>query len=137
MLLASRWRVSPAVLALSLGLTLGRPGLALIQPQLSEDSGGQVETVCQIALLTSWFCVSLRLQAPFEWGRWRIPARLSLLSLPVAWALAAAAAKALFDVSVLQAVLIASVLAPTDGFLAADAATGVAEAADSEPTATS
>jgi NhaP-type Na+/H+ or K+/H+ antiporter len=136
MLLASRWRVSPAVLALGLGLTLGRPGFALIQPQLSEDGGSQVETVCQIALLTSLFCVSLRLQAPFEWGRWRVPARLSLLSLPVAWALAAAAAKALFDVSILQAVLIASVLAPTDGFLAADAATGVAEAPDSEPTAT-
>ena len=132
MLLASRWRVSPAVLALGLGLTLGRPGLALIQPQLTEDGGGQVETVCQIALLTSLFCASLRLQAPFEWSRWRTPLRLSLLSLPVAWALSAAAAKALFDVSILQAVLIASILAPTDALLAADAAAGVAEAADPE-----
>jgi sodium/hydrogen antiporter len=131
MLLASRWRVSPALLALGLGLTLGRPGLALIQPQLSED-GGQVETVCEIVLLTSLFCVSLRLPAPFEWSRWRAPLRLSTLSLLSAWALAAAAAKALFDVSVLQALLIASVLAPTDAVLAADAAGGMTEASDSE-----
>jgi NhaP-type Na+/H+ or K+/H+ antiporter len=131
MLLASRWRVSPALLALGLGLTLGRPGLALIQPQLSED-GGPVESVCQIALLTSLFCVSLRLQAPFEWHRWRAPLRLSTLSLLSAWALAAAAAKALFDVSLLQALLIASVLAPLDAVLAADAAGGMAEGSDSD-----
>jgi len=131
MLLASRWRVSPALLALALGLTLGRPGLALIQPQLSED-GGQVESVCQIALLTSLFCMSLRLQAPFEWRRWRAPLRLSSLGLLSGWALAAAAAKALFDVSLLQALLIASVLAPTDAVLAADAAGGVSETSESE-----
>ena len=131
MLLASRWRVSPALLALGLGLTLGRPGLALIQPQLSED-GGQVESVCEIALLTSLFCVSLRLRAPFQWSRWRAPLRLSTLSLLSAWALAAAAAKALFDVSLLQALLLASVLAPTDAVLAADAAGGMTEGSDSE-----
>lgn len=131
MLLASRWRVSPALLALGLGLTLGRPGLALIQPQLSED-GGQVESVCQIALLTSLFCMSLRLQAPFEWRRWRAPLRLSSLGLLSGWALAAAAAKALFDVSLPQALLIASVLAPTDAVLAADAAGGVSETSESE-----
>ncbi len=134
MLLASRWRVSPAVLALGLGLVIGRPGMALIQPQLSED-GAQVETVCQVALLTSLFCASLRLQAPFEWARWRVPVRLSTLSLLSGWALSAAAAKALFDVSILQALLIATVLAPTDAVLALEAAGGVAEAVDSEFTA--
>src|SRR5215831_6790840 len=113
MLLSSRWRVSPAVLALGLGLAVGRPGLGLIQPQLAED-GGQVETLCQIALLTSLFCVGLRLQAPFEWTRWRVAAGLSTLTLLVTWSLAAAAAKALFDVTILQAVLIATVLAPID-----------------------
>ena len=131
MLLASRWRVSPALLALGLGLTLGRSGLALIQPQLSED-GGQVESVCEIALLSSLFCVSLRLQAPFQWSRWRASLRLSTLSLLSAWALAAAAAKALFDVSLLQALLLASVLAPTDAVLAADAAGGMTEGSDAE-----
>jgi NhaP-type Na+/H+ or K+/H+ antiporter len=131
MVLGSRWRVSPALLALGLGLGIGRPGLALIQPQLTDD-GGQVETVCQIALLTSLFCVSLRLQAPFEWSRWRVPVRLSTLSLLAGTALTAAAAKALFDVSILQALLIASVLAPTDAVLAADAAGGAAEVADAE-----
>jgi len=131
MLLASRWRVSPALLALGLGLTLGRSGLALIQPQLSED-GGQVESVCEIALLSSLFCVSLRLQAPFQWSRWRAPLRLSTLSLLSAWALAAAAAKALFDVSLLQALLLASVLAPTDAVLAADVAGGMTEGSDAE-----
>ena len=134
MLLASRWRVSPALLALGLGLTLGRPGLALIQPQLTED-GGQVETVCEIALLTSLFCVSLRLQTLFQWSRWRAAMRLSTLSWVSASLLAAAAAKALFDVSLLQALLIASVLSPTDAVLAADAAGGITEGSDAEMSA--
>jgi sodium/hydrogen antiporter len=133
-LVASRWRVSPALLALGLGFTLGRPGLALIEPQLTEDSG-QVEAVCEIALLTSLFCVSLRLHAPFEWSRWRVPVRLSTLSLLSSWALAAAAAKALFDVSLLQALLIASVLAPTDAVLASDVAGALPEAGDAETSA--
>lgn len=131
MLLASRWRVSPAVVALGLGLAMGRPGLGLIQPQLTED-GGQVEAVCQVALLTSLFCLSLRLQAPFVWSRWRAPARLVALSLPVACLVAAAAAKALFDVSILQSLLIAGVLAPTDGVLAADSAGGPLDTTEPE-----
>jgi sodium/hydrogen antiporter len=133
MLLASRWRVSPAVVALGLGLAMGRSGLGLIQPQLAEE-GGQVETVCQAALLTSLFCVGLRLQAPFVWSRWRVPVRLATLSLPVGCLLAAAAAKALFDVSVMQSLLIASVLAPTDGVLAADAAGGPVETSEADTT---
>ena len=134
MLLASRWRVSPAVLALGLGFAMGRPGLGLIQPQLTEE-GGQVEAVCQIALLTSLFCLSLRLQAPFVWSRWRLPAGLATLSLPVTCLLAAAAAKALFDVSIMQSLLIASVLAPTDGVLAADAAGGSVETREADSAA--
>ena len=131
MLLASRWRVSPAVVALGLGFALGRPGLGLIEPQLTEE-GGQVETLCQIALLISLFCLSLRLQAPFVWSLWRVPVRLTALSLPVACLLAAAAAKALFELSIMQSLLIAAVLAPTDGVLAADAAGGLVESSEAQ-----
>ncbi len=116
---SARWRVSPAVLALGLGIALGRPGFGLLQPQLLDESG-QIETSCEVALLVSLFCVGLRLQLPFEWHRWRLAARLSTVSLLATWVLAAVAAKVLFDVNVVEALLIASILAPTDGVLASD-----------------
>ena len=119
MLPSARWRVTPAVLALGVGVAIGRPGLAIVQPQLMED-GAQIQAVCEIALLVSLFCVGLRLQAPFEWRSWRLPVRLSTVSLSTTWVLAAAAAKVLFDLSLVEALLIACALAPIDAVLASD-----------------
>ncbi len=116
---SARWRVSPAVLALGVGIAIGPPGLAVVQPQLMED-GAQIQAVCEIALLVSLFCVGLRLQAPFEWRSWRLPVRLSTVGLMTTWVLAAAAAKVLFDLTVVEALLIGCILAPTDAVLAAD-----------------
>ncbi len=126
MLPSARWRVSPAVLALAVGVAIGRPGFAIVQPQLMED-GAQIQAVCEIALLVSLFCVGLRLRAPFEWRFWHVPVRLSTVGLATTWALAAAAAKVLFDLTFLEALLIACILAPTDAVLACEAP-GVTEA---------
>ena len=124
--------MSPAVLALGLGMALGRPGLALIQPQLLDESD-QVESVCAIALLACLFCVGLRLQAPFQWSRWRVPIALSTLGLLATWVLAAAVAKVLFDVTAAEALLIASVLAPTDAVLGSDLAGAALESEHEMP----
>lgn len=134
---AARWpsgprsglRPGPAVLALALGFGIGRAGLRLVQPQLLED-GGPIEFLSELALLLCLFCVGLRLQAPFVWSRWRIPVRLATLSMLATLILGAAAAMLLFGVNFLEALLLASILAPTDPVLGSDA---VADTPAAEP----
>lgn len=116
----ARWRPSPAVLALALGVAIGRPGLRLVEPRLAQD-GGLLEVLSQLALLASLFCVGLRIQMPFSWSRWRIPTRLATLSMLATLILASAAAMLLFGVNFLEALLIAGILAPTDPVLGPEA----------------
>jgi len=94
-------------------------GLRLLDPHIVED-GGLIESVAEAALVASLFCVGLRLRTPFEWRSWRMPLRMSTLTMLVTATLAAAAAHILFDMSVVEALLLGAVLAPTDAVLASD-----------------
>jgi NhaP-type Na+/H+ or K+/H+ antiporter len=129
MLPSARWRAGPAVLAFALGVALGRPGFHLLQPQLTED-GGLIESVSEGVLLVCLFCVGLRLQVPFEWSRWRIPVRLATVSMLVTLVLTAGAAAILFDLDFIQALLLATILSPTDAVLGSEPYAGAME---SEP----
>jgi NhaP-type Na+/H+ or K+/H+ antiporter len=81
---------------------------------------GVIESVGEMVLLASLFCVGLRLRTPFEWRSWRAPLRLSTLTMLATATFVAAAANVLFDMSFLQALLIGAVLAPTDAVLASE-----------------
>jgi sodium/hydrogen antiporter len=98
---------------------IGPAGLHLLEPHIVEDSG-QVESVSEIILLVSLFCAGLRLRAPFEWHFWRMPLRLASLTMLATATLAAAAAHVLFGMSLVEALLLGVVLAPTDAVLASD-----------------
>jgi len=95
-------------------------GLRLVQPQLAEDSA-LIQSVSEAVLLTCLFCVGLRLRAPFEWAPWRAPLQLASLTTVCAALLSAGAAYLIFGMSLLQSVLLAVILAPTDAVLASDA----------------
>ncbi len=116
MLPSARWRMTPGLAALALGIAIGRPGFKIIEPDVLED-GGTIESVCAVVLLVSLFCVGLRLQVPLDWHRWRVPLRLAALTMPVTILLAAGAAKVMFNVSFLSALLLGGILAPTDAVL--------------------
>jgi NhaP-type Na+/H+ or K+/H+ antiporter len=105
--------------ALGLGMILGPLGLKVLQPQLMED-GGPIESVGEVALLICLFCVGLRLRVPMEWPLWRLPLRLSTLTMFATAALAAAAAHLMFDLTLAEALLLGAILAPTDTVLASD-----------------
>ena len=123
----TRWSTSPVIVGIGVGLLVGPLGLRLIEPQLSED-GALVQSVSEAALLICLFCAGLRLSAPLEWAPWRAPLQLVSLTTVAAALLSAGAAYLIFRTSLLQAVLLAVVLAPTDAVLAADAhATGESE----------
>jgi sodium/hydrogen antiporter len=115
----TRWSTSPVILGLAVGLLVGPIGLKLLQPHLPED-GVLIESVSQIALLVSLFCVGLRLRIPFEWASWRTAVRLASVTFLVTVLLAAAAAHVLLDFGLLDALVLGVVLAPTDAVLASD-----------------
>jgi NhaP-type Na+/H+ or K+/H+ antiporter len=116
----ARWSTSPVILAIVVGLVAGPLGLKLIEPQLAED-GALIQSLSEAALLICLFCAGLRLRAPLDWAPWRAPLRLASLTAVSAALLAAGAAYLIFGMSLLQALLLAIIVAPTDAVLAADA----------------
>lgn len=116
----TRWSTSPVILGIGVGVLAGPMGLRLVQPQLAEDSA-LIQSVSEAVLLTCLFCVGLRLRAPFEWAPWRAPLQLASLTTVCAALLSAGAAYLIFGMSLLQSVLLAVILAPTDAVLASDA----------------
>lgn len=116
----TRWSTSPVILGIGVGLLAGPLGLKLIEPQLPEDSA-LIQTMSEAVLLTCLFCAGLRLRAPLEWAPWRAPLQLASLTTVSAALLSAGAAYLIFGMTLLQALLLAVILAPTDAVLASDA----------------
>lgn len=116
----ARWSSGPIILGIIVGLVAGPLGLKLIAPQLVED-GPLIQSLSEAALLICLFCAGLRLRAPLEWAPWRAPLQLASLTAVSAVLLAAGAAYLIFGMTLLQALLLAVILAPTDAVLASDA----------------
>jgi NhaP-type Na+/H+ or K+/H+ antiporter len=116
----TRWSSSPVLVGIGVGLLAGPLGLKLLEPQLPEDAA-LVQSVSEAVLLTSLFCAGLRLRAPLDWSPWRAPLQLASLTAAAAALLSAAAGCLIFGMSLLQALLLAVILAPTDAALASDA----------------
>jgi sodium/hydrogen antiporter len=116
----TRWSTSPVIVGIGVGLLVGPLGLKLIEPQLSED-GALIQSLSEAVLLICLFCAGLRLRAPLEWAPWRPTLQLASLTTVSAALLSAAAAHLIFGMGLLQAALLAAILAPTDAVLASDA----------------
>jgi sodium/hydrogen antiporter len=116
----TRWSLSPVIVGIGVGLLVGPLGLRLIEPQLYED-GALIQSLSEGVLLVCLFCAGLRLRAPLERAPWRAPLQLASLTTVSAALLAAGAAYLIFGMSLLQALLLAAIVAPTDAVLASDA----------------
>ncbi len=116
----ARWSTSPVMVGIGVGLLAGPLGLRLIEPQLAED-GPLIQSVSEAVLLISLFCAGLRLRAAFEWAPWGAPLQLASFTAVCAALLSVGAAYLIFGMSLLQALLLAVILAPTDAALASAA----------------
>lgn len=116
----TRWSTSPVILGIGIGLVAGPEGLKLIEPQISDDAA-LIQSISEAALLICLFCAGLRLRAPLAWAPWRVPLQLASLSTVCAALLSAVAAYLIFGMTLLQSLLLAVILAPTDAALASDA----------------
>lgn len=125
--LLSRLPVSTAMLYLVAGIGLGPAGWALMSPDPLAYSV-VLERAAEVAVLISLFAVGLKLGLPLSDTRWRLPARLAVVSMTITVGLIAVIGIAGLGLSLGAAILLGAILAPTDPVLASDVQ--VVEAAD-------
>ena len=124
-----RLPVTAAIVYLLAGYVLGPAAVNILRPDPLLYAV-LLERVTEIAMLISLFAVGLKLGLPLRDRRWRLPARLALISMTVTITLIAILAATLFDFSPGVAVLLGAILAPTDPVLASDVQVASAEDRD-------
>jgi sodium/hydrogen antiporter len=117
--LLRRLPLSSAMLYLAIGVALGPYGAGAITLDAVRHSQ-LVERVTEVGVLVSLFAAGLKLRTPWLDGRWLVPVRLASLSMMITVALVAAAGVLWLGLTVGAAVLLGSILAPTDPVLASD-----------------
>lgn len=121
-LLGSVWHrlpLSPAMLYLPIGFTLGPSGLSLV----SLDPYGNAELLTlltEVALLISLFTVGLKLRVSLRDAIWRLPLRLGVLGMLATSAMMTAFGVYGLGLPLGVAVLLGAILSPTDPVLASD-----------------
>lgn len=116
--LLGRLPLSSAMVYLALGCVLGPDALNLLRPDPLEHTE-LLGHLAEVALLISLFAVGMQLGIPLTDLRWRLPVRLAFASMAAMVALLAGVGVWLLDLSFGAAVLLGSILAPTDPVLAA------------------
>ena len=120
--LSDTWRqrlpVSTSALYLVAGYLLGPQGFGFIQLGLPNDAG-IVEIMTEIALLISLFAVGLRLRVGLSDRMWLAPVLMATLAMVLTIAAMVVVGIAL-GLTLGAALLLASILAPTDPVLASD-----------------
>lgn len=126
--LLGRLPLSSAIVYLVLGWLLGPDVLNVLRPDPFQHAG-VLERLAEAALLISLFAVGLQLGVPLRDRRWRLPARLAVVSMALMVATVAAVGVWLLDLPLGAAILLGGILAPTDPVLAS----GVRSEAGSRP----
>ena len=111
--LASRSLLSTAVLFLAAGFVTGELDLVPIDAQTSG-----VVLLTELALFAVLFTDALLLGVRELAASWRLPGRALALGMPLTWLVTAGLAVALTSLPLVEALLLAAVLAPTDPVLA-------------------
>jgi len=114
-----RLPLSPATVYLMVGWAVG----TLVRPLSSADAlqhAPALAIVTELAVLVSLFTVGLRLRVPPTWHAWRVAAILASAGMLATIALATAAGAWLLGLGGAAALLLATILAPTDPVLASE-----------------
>lgn len=117
--LLQRLPLSTAMLYLVIGFGLGPVGLGLLDADPLKHSE-LFEHLSEIAVITSLFITGLKLSVPMHHARWVLPLRLASVSMIITISLITIAGMLGLGLSLGAAVLLGSILAPTDPVLASD-----------------
>jgi sodium/hydrogen antiporter len=125
-----RLPLTAAMLYLAVGAGLGPWGVGLLDIRLFDDTT-LLETLTEIAVITSLFTAGLKMRLPITDRRWRGAMLLASIGMVLTIGGVAAIAMGVLGLSLGAAVLLGAVLAPTDPVLASDVQ--VAHEHDAEP----
>lgn len=114
-----RLPVSAAMVYLLIGIALGPLALDRLDIDVLRDAG-TLERIAEVAMLVSLFSVGLKLRLPLRHRDWRIAVRLAAGALIFTIAPLTLLAMWLLHLPFAHALLLASILAPTDPVLASD-----------------
>lgn len=113
------WPLTTTMLYLLTGVVIGPLGLgiATIDPL---DDAPLLEGAAELVVIVSLFTAGLKLRAPFQDGKWKVPVRLAFVSMAITVGLIAVIGVYGLGLSWGAAVLLGAILAPTDPVLASD-----------------
>ncbi len=114
-----RLPVSAAIVYLAFGFILGPGAIGLLEIDL-ESHRALIRAIAEVGVVLSLFSVGLRLGVPIGDAAWRVPLLLVGPAMALTIAAGALAAWAIFGLGVGAAILLASIVAPTDPVLASD-----------------
>ena len=114
-----RWPLTTTMLYLLTGVALGPLGfgVASIHPL---HQAGLLERAAELVVIVSLFTAGLKLRAPFQDGKWKVPVRLAFVSMALTVGLITVVGVYGLGLPLGAAVLLGAVLAPTDPVLASD-----------------
>jgi NhaP-type Na+/H+ or K+/H+ antiporter len=115
--LLGRLPLSSAMVYLAVGWMLGPDAMNVLRPDPFLHAVA-LERLAEVALLISLFAVGMQLGVPLRDLRWRLPARLAVVSMTMMVAMVAAIGVWLLDLPLGAAILLGAILAPTDPVLA-------------------
>jgi len=114
-----RLPLSAAMIYLGVGYALSPAGTGFLRVDPVADATF-LERLTEVAVVVSLFTAGLKLRVPLSDRRWRLPARLAVVSMTATVGLVAAFGVFALGLPVGAAVLLGAVLAPTDPVLASD-----------------
>jgi NhaP-type Na+/H+ or K+/H+ antiporter len=114
-----RWPLTTTMLYLFTGMVLGPLGfgVASIHPL---NQAKLLERAAELVVIVSLFTAGLKLRAPFQDGKWKVPVRLAFVSMALTVGLITLVGVYGLGLPLGAAVLLGAVLAPTDPVLASD-----------------
>ena len=114
-----RWPLTTTMLYLLTGVALGPLGfgVASIHPL---NQAGLLERAAELVVIVSLFTAGLKLRAPLQDGKWKVPVRLAFVSMALTVGLITVVGVYGLGLPLGAAVLLGAVLAPTDPVLASD-----------------
>ncbi|HXF15466.1 MAG TPA: cation:proton antiporter, partial [Burkholderiales bacterium] len=109
--------ISLAMIYLAIGWLFGRSGWVVLDPG---QHAKLLETLAEIAVIVSLFSAGLKLRVRLRSPIWRLPIALATVSMAIAIGMMTFYGVAALALPIGVAVLLGSILAPTDPVLAAD-----------------
>lgn len=120
--LLQRSPITPAMFYLALGLLFGPTILNLFHFNPLQESA-LLEVLTEVVVLISLFSAGVKMPAPIDVCRWRVPVMLASVSMAISVGMVAAFAYYVLELPLGVGVLLGAILAPTDPVLATDVQT--------------